>query len=68
MEARGRVLGPLDDGRYFLPWRPIPVSPIGRRFFTAHGAGVLEAELRLVWLPLAVFAAVCVWARRRPGR
>ena len=30
---------PFDDERYFLPWRPIPVSPIGRRFFTERGVG-----------------------------
>jgi inner membrane protein len=59
---------PFDDTRYFLPWRPIPVSPIGRRFFTERGAAVLQAELLLVWLPGAVFAAVCAWARRRGAR
>jgi inner membrane protein len=58
---------PFDDDRYFLPWRPILVSPIGRRFFTARGLDVLEGELLLVWLPAAVFAALCVWARRRAG-
>ena len=59
---------PFDDGRYFLPWRPIPVSPIGRRFFTARGVEVLEAELLQVWLPAAIFATVCALARRRRGR
>ena len=59
---------PFDDTRYFLPWRPIPVSPIGRRFFTERGAAVLQAELLLVWLPGAVFAALCGWARRRGAR
>jgi inner membrane protein len=59
---------PFDDGRYFLPWRPIPVSPIGRGFFTARGAAVFESELLLVWLPAAIFAGLCGWARRRRGR
>ena len=59
---------PFDDDRYFLPWRPIPVSPIGRRFFTGYGVAVLEGELLLVWLPAAIFAAGCVWVRRRWGR
>jgi len=59
---------PFDDGRYFLPWRPIPVSPIGSRFFTERGAAVLQAELLLVWVPAAAFAAVCGWARRRARR
>ena len=56
---------PFDDERYFLPWRLIPVSPIGRRFFTGRGLAVLEGELGVVWLPAAVFAAVCAALRRR---
>ena len=32
-------LAPFDDTRYFLPWRPIPVSPIGvSRFFSGAGS------------------------------
>jgi inner membrane protein len=56
---------PFDDARYFLPWRPIPVSPIGRGFFSARGAAVLEAEVRLVWVPAAAFALLCGWVLRR---
>jgi len=56
---------PLDDARYFLPWRFIPVSPLGWRFFSGRGLDVLEGELLRVWLPAAVFAAICAWARRR---
>jgi inner membrane protein len=57
---------PFDDGRYFLPWRPIPVSPIGvGRFFSARGAAVLRAEVLLVWLPAFLVALVAVWRRRR---
>jgi hypothetical protein len=44
------------------------VSPIGRRFFTARGAVVFEGELLLVWLPAAIFAGLCGWARRSRGR
>jgi inner membrane protein len=60
-------LAPFDAARYFLPWRPIPVSPIGSRFFTERGVAVLEAELLIVWLPAAVFAIACGSARRRGG-
>jgi inner membrane protein len=57
---------PFDDGRYFLPWRPIPVSPIGvGRFFSARGAAVLRAEVLLVWLPAFLVALIAVWRRRR---
>ena|SRR5215475_13245574 len=57
---------PFDDGRYFLPWRPIPVSPISvGRFFGARGAAVLRAEVLLLWLPAFLMALVAVWRRRR---
>ena len=29
---------PFDLTRYFAPWRPIPVAPIGMDFFSPHGA------------------------------
>jgi inner membrane protein len=55
---------PFDAGRYFLPWTPIRVSPIGLGFFSARGAEVLASEVVWVWLPaLALVAAV--WAGRK---
>ena len=49
---------PFDVQRYFLPWRPIHVSPIGvSRFFSARGLRVLWSEILWVWLPVLV-----VWA------
>lgn len=62
---------PFDDSRYFLPWQPIPVSPISvRRFFSERGLAVLEAEAVWVWLPAALLAGAGAVARvrqRRPG-
>lgn len=40
---------PFSNRRYFLPWTPIRVSPIGRLSLR-----VLMSELRWVWLPFAV--------------
>lgn len=52
---------PFDAGRYYLPWRPIAVSPLGvRRFFSAWGAAVLLSELVWVWLPCLTFAAIAL--------
>lgn len=45
------LFAPFDDTRYFAPWRPIRVSPIGADFFSARGARVLASELLWVWLP-----------------
>jgi len=44
---------PLSDTRYFLPWQPIMVSPIGiRNFFEARSIQVLISEFYWVLLPL----------------
>ena len=37
------LLSPFDTGRYFFPWRPIMVSPIGvEAFFSPWGLSVIE--------------------------
>jgi len=52
--------------RYFLPRRPIRVSPMGvSRFFTGRGLAVLSRELLWIGLPAALVAAAAwVWRRR----
>ncbi len=46
---------PFDNARYFLPWRPIKVSPIGiSKFFGKWGLLVLQSELIFVILPCAL--------------
>ena len=43
---------PFDMHRYFLPWRPIRVSPISAsQFFTKRGIAILQSELRWIWIP-----------------
>ena len=39
------LLWPFDQTRYFAPWRPIPVAPIGLEMLSASGAIVVLAEL-----------------------
>lgn len=58
---------PFNNARYFLPWRPIRVSPIGvSRFFSDRGLEVLQSELLWIWLPSALVAALAwLWHRRR---
>jgi inner membrane protein len=41
------LLWPFDLTRYFAPWNPIPVAPIGWRFLSAYGFGVALTELIL---------------------
>lgn len=57
---------PFDTARYFLPWTPIEVSPIGiAAFFSEWGLAVLASEFTVVWLPCAVFCALLAFARSR---
>lgn len=50
---------PFANGRYFLPWRPILVSPINMsRFFSARGMQALRSELQWVWLPAGTGAVL----------
>jgi inner membrane protein len=53
------LLAPFHNTRYFFPWRPIVVSPIGiDGFFTTWGLMVIKSELVWVWLPSFLIAAV----------
>jgi inner membrane protein len=55
---------PFSKTRYFLPWRPIAVSPIGvTQFFTERGLTVIHSELKWVWLPSGVFVILAVAVR-----
>lgn len=49
-------LWPWSEQRFFLPWRPIEVSPFVRGFFSARGLAVLASEARWVWLPCLALA------------
>ena len=44
---------PFSNHRYFFPWRPIRVSPIGRLDLS-----VVRAEVLWVWLPCLVMALI----------
>jgi inner membrane protein len=64
---------PLDDRRYFFPWTPITVSPLGAYALTPQGSRLLRqavlSELLWVWVPTAVLVAgVEVVRRLRAGR
>jgi inner membrane protein len=54
------LLWPFSNERYFAPWRPIPVAPIGARLFSTAGMRLMLYEA-LLFLPLFLVAA---WPRR----
>ena len=57
---------PFNTTRYFLPWTPIRVSPIGlTRFFSQRGLAVIQSELLWIWLPSALLLLSAFLIRRR---
>ena len=47
---------PFSNHRYFFPWRPIQVSPIGAGFFSPRGLRVLASEAVWIWVLSAIIA------------
>ena len=56
---------PFDSTRYFLPWRPVRVSPIGvTEFFGRWGVRILQSEIVYIWLPTGLFCGLIHLLRR----
>src|SRR5215467_7589550 len=55
---------PFDDTRYFFPFRPIKVSPIGLSFFSARGLDVIWSEFLWVCIPGTIIAAAAISLRK----
>jgi inner membrane protein len=55
---------PFSAKRFFFPFRPIEVSPIGTSFFSSRGLEVLASEIKWVWLP-SVLIIAAVWIYRK---
>ena len=59
-------LSPFENSRYFFPWRPIKVSPIGiENFFSARGLAVLKSEFIWIGLPSFVFMIVIKFFKKK---
>jgi inner membrane protein len=57
------LFAPFSAERYFFPWRPIEVSPIGMGFFSERGLEVIASEVIWIWLP-----ALLIWLLSRNYR
>jgi len=55
------LLWPFSDERFFAPWRPIPVAPIGPAFLSARGLRIAATELAAM-SPFLIYA---LWPRRQ---
>ena len=57
---------PFDNTRYFFPWRPLKVSPIGiNHFLTKYGLEVLLTELRWIWGPLMMILGLTILIKKQ---
>ena len=67
------LLAPFSNARFFFPWQPIEVSPLGlSRIFSARGVEVLTSELLWVGIPALALVLLGLAATRssasRSGR
>ena len=53
---------PFDHTRYFAPWTPIPVSPIGLGYLSPYGMFVAVVEI-VLFSPLVLVRAVARFTR-----
>ncbi|OQW34069.1 MAG: hypothetical protein A4E19_18835 [Nitrospira sp. SG-bin1] len=61
---------PFDPTRYFFPFRPVAVSPIGiGQFFSSEALRILASEIQWIWLPTTLTFLILrgvryLWFRR----
>ncbi len=61
------LLSPFDDTRYFMPFTPIQVAPIGiaNMFIDWRwGLSVIISEAKYVWLPISLIALYIQYAKK----
>ncbi|MDC1430722.1 metal-dependent hydrolase [Bacteroidia bacterium] len=56
---------PFENSRYFLPCRPIKVSPMGfQKFFSEWGLEVIKSEIIWIGIPLLVLLlSISIWKK-----
>ena len=59
------LLSPFSNRRFFAPWRPIEVSPIGLQFFSSSGLVAFLSEIEWVWAPSLIILMMAVAIRHR---
>lgn len=56
---------PFSGTRYFFPWRPIEVSPLGiDRFLSARGMEVMISEFKWIWIPSGLLVLLAQLSRK----
>lgn len=61
---------PYTNERYFFPWTPVEVSPIGvKGFLSVRGLQVVMSELIWLWIPSLILGGVGrIFLKKRKGR
>lgn len=56
---------PFDNIRYFFPWRPIKVSPLGvESFFSERGLNVIISEIIWIAIPCTLYILLLILIRK----
>ncbi len=59
------LFSPFSKKRYFLPWRPIKVSPIGLKDFFKHsGIEIIKKEIIFIVVPAIIYIALFLIIRK----
>lgn len=58
------VFAPFSAERFFFPYRPVEVSPIGMGFFSARGIDVIISEIICLWLPSIAILLMATFVRK----
>jgi inner membrane protein len=59
---------PFSNTRYFFPWQPIEVSPLGiEPFLSSRGVEVMVSEFKWVWIPSGLLVLGAYALRRLFG-
>lgn len=57
---------PFNNTRYFFPWRPIRVSPLGiMKFFSARGIKVILDELIWIGIPAITYITIIFLVKKK---
>ncbi|MGH9904487.1 MAG: metal-dependent hydrolase [Pyrinomonadaceae bacterium] len=56
---------PFYNERFFFPWRPVEVSPIGiEPFLSEWGLAVMVSEIKWIWIPSGLLVIMATFVRR----
>lgn len=59
------LFAPFSNERFFSPWRPVEVSPIGLRFFSKRGIDVILSEIIWIWIPAIILLIAAIFRKTR---